>query len=147
MDMERLGPAGAERAAEERDTFARVWERVAPEGGAESPIEVVPVEEYLPPLLPLPARQGASGGEEAGRLLQALIRGELEAARQYRAMAAGAVERRRRTLSLLASEERGHARRLSAAYLLLSGARYWPEVRRPGRYVRTQRGDCPCRFI
>ncbi len=45
MDMERLGPAGAERAAEERDTFARVWERVAPEGGAESPIEVVPAEE------------------------------------------------------------------------------------------------------
>ena len=146
MDMERRGPAGAERAAEERDTFARVWERVAPEGGAESPIEVVPAEEYLPPLLPLPARQGASGGEEAGRLLQALIRGELEAARQYRAMAAGAVERRRRTLSLLASEEREHARRLSAAYLLLSGARYWPEVRRPARPAPAHLGALRAQF-
>ena len=146
MDMEQLGPAGAERAAEERDTFARVWERVVPEGGAESPIEVVPAEEYLPPLLPLPARQGASGGEEPGRLLQALIRGELEAARQYRAMAAGAVERRRRALSLLASEEREHARRLSAAYLLLSGARYWPEVRRPARPAPAHLGALRAQF-
>ena len=132
MEMERT-PRPETEAAASREAFQRVWERVEGTGGAESPIEVVPAEEYLPPLLPLPAQAAAGEREEAGRRLQGFIRGELESARRYGAMAARAGGMRRQVLTGLAAEERAAARRLAAAYLLLTGVRYWPEEKRPGR--------------
>lgn len=60
-------------------------------------------------------------------LLQAMIAQELRDARFYQALSRRAGGNGARLFSAMASDEWRHAKRLSAAYFLISGVRYWPE--------------------
>ena len=61
-----------------------------------------------------------------GAELQSFILHELMDARTYQAMARRADRSAARTLSGISADERRHAKRLSTAYFLISGVRYWP---------------------
>lgn len=60
-------------------------------------------------------------------LLQAMIAQELRDARFYQALSRRAGGNAARLFAAMASDEWRHAKRLSAAYFLISGVRYWPE--------------------
>ncbi len=93
----------------DRETFEAVWSRVCPSG--EGPVQVAALAE-----IPAP--------ETVSAQLQALVADCLADAAVYRGLA-----RRGRaagTLEKLGRAKTGHARRLSAAYFLRSGVRYWP---------------------
>ena len=97
----------------DRETFESVWSRVCPSG--EGPVQVAA---QPPALAEIPAPEMVSAQ------LQALVGDCLADAAVYRALA-----RRGRaagTLEKLGKAKTGHARRLSAAYFLRSGVRYWP---------------------
>ena len=120
-EQNNLGPG---QCGADREVFERVWRRVMPEDrpdcpftlyseeetehapvqtmegqkGTPVPVSVQPAEERKTELVPVPAEQ--SGGD--GAVLQAFIADELS--------------------------ERRHAGRLSAAYFLLSGVKFWPPV-------------------
>lgn len=95
------------------------------------------------PCLPAPARPakghsphsdfphaGGVLGEgclDCAPLLQELIRRELADLREYQALARRAGGSPGRVLAGLAGEKKRRAKRLSAAYFLISGVRYWPE--------------------
>lgn len=95
------------------------------------------------PCLPAPARHpkghsphsdfphaGGVLGEgclECAPLLQEFIRRELADLREYQALARRAGGNPGRVLAGLAGEKKRRAKRLSAAYFLISGVRYWPE--------------------
>ena len=64
-----------------------------------------------------------------GAELQSFILHELMDARTYQAMARRADRSAARTLSGISADERRHAKRLSTAYFLISGVRYWPADR------------------
>ena len=66
-----------------------------------------------------------------GAELQSFILHELMDARTYQAMARRADRSAARTLSGISADERRHAKRLSTAYFLISGVRYWPVDRVP----------------
>lgn len=109
----------------DRALFARVWARTGGAAGKNGPIEVLP-----PVSQPLPAQTvglDPSGGED-GAFLQASIRKELTNWRAYQALSAQAGGSAGRTLSAMAADERRHVQRLSGAYFLLSGVRYFPAV-------------------
>lgn len=132
---------------EDRDAvFQRVWKRVME--GREDPGPVVLTEEEVLPrgslqgeetgILPAPVPQGkedlpdrgiflGEGSLEMVPLLQAFIRHELEDMRTYQALAKRTGGPQARVLQALAQEEKAHARQLSAACFLISGARFWPE--------------------
>ena len=112
-------------------------------GGGESPVEVVPAEEAaLPaPAQPLPApavpAPAAVDPEDAlcclgpasaayGGALQRFIEGELQDAVTYAALARRGRHRAAARFAALADQERRHAKRLSAAYFLITGRRYRP---------------------
>lgn len=138
----------------DRDLFARVWDRVAPEN---SPVEVTPPQapppepcredapppepchEDSPPCCPITATGGedaqpqpealfcfAGGGGEA-KELQALIVECQSGAALYR-RTAGRSHRGRPQLLSLAQTKTHHAKRLGAACFLMTGVRYSPEA-------------------
>ncbi len=99
-----------EREALDRETFAQVWSRVSPKG--EGAVEVIPPVD--------------SPGEEASaRQLQELVLTMLTDASVYRDLA----RRTRRSVAAVTGLGRlktAQARRLGAAYFLMTGVRYWP---------------------
>ena len=150
----------------DREVFARVWGRVAPGSGEGCPIEV------LPPTgapAPLPAAQPAppdSAGDRPGcdepeqgdvpclgragadhaALLQEYICHELADWRTYQALARRATGTAARSLSSMAADERRHARRLSAAFFLISGVRFLPETQPISRPICGLMGSLRERF-
>lgn len=109
----------------DRALFARVWARAGGAAGKHCPIEVLPPTSQTVPAQTVDL--GSSGGED-GAFLQAGIRKELANWRAYQALSARAGGSVGRTLSAMAADERRHAQRLSGAYFLLSGVRYFPTV-------------------
>lgn len=61
-----------------------------------------------------------------GAQLQQYIEEELTACKAYLALARRTAGNGARVLSTMAADERRHAKRLSTAYFLISGVRYWP---------------------
>ncbi len=99
-----------EREALDRETFAQVWSRVSPKG--EGPVEVIP-----------PA--GGPGEDAGARQLQELVLTMLTDASVYRDLS----RRSRRSVAAVTGLGRlktAQARRLGAAYFLMTGVRYWP---------------------
>lgn len=125
-----LGPG---QCGADREVFERVWRRVMPEDRPDCPFTlcteeeqapVQPAEESRTELVPVPAEQ--SGGD--GAVLQAFIAGELSDWRTYQTLARRIPGGNGRALMGVAADERRHAGRLSAAYFLLSGVKFWPPV-------------------
>lgn len=84
------------------------------------------------------------GSAQHGPELQRFILAELGDCRTYQALARRASGAQpARTLNTIAADERRHAKRLSTAYFLISGVRYWPEeraaVRLEGAFLSTLR--------
>ncbi len=101
-----------ELAMLDREAFAQVWSRVDAQGTGV--IEPVP-------------GPGPAQTPPEGTALQELVETCLEGAEAYRALA----RRARRSggeLAALRDQKTAQARRLSAAYLLRSGVRYWPQT-------------------
>lgn len=96
--------------------FAQVWSRVAPG-------EDCPVEPVAPANVPAPLPQE----DPRGPRLQAMVRDCLQDAAAYRALTRRS-RRSRQELTDLAGWKTRQAKRLSAAYFLLSGVRYWPQA-------------------
>lgn len=129
----------------DREVFAQVWSRVDPaQGGMVEPLApaedapapgpsaepeaVAPAPAPEPPA-PLEAVTVGEGGE-TGRQLQALVLGLLTDGSVYRDLA----RRTRRSvgeLQELHQQKLRQAKRLSAAYFLLTGVRYWPRETTP----------------
>lgn len=84
-----------------------------------------------------------SGSAAHGSQLQEDILAELEGWQLYRHLARRVTGSAARALSALASEKHRAARRLAAAYFLISGVRYWPTDRlavpRPSAWLGTLR--------
>lgn len=113
----------------DREVFAQVWGRVRPQG--DGPVE--PAAEPGPcqgegetaPAPMVPAELGGTAGQ-SGRRLQGLTLDCLTDAAAYRDLA----RRTRRAVSglqALAQRKTHQAKRLSTAYFLLTGVRYWPK--------------------
>lgn len=137
-------------SAYDRETFQRVWRRVMPQDSPDCPIVVdgeeestalaVPAEAQPPAVTETPVlRQEPSPGlPECGVTclgegsmsyapqLQQFIDFELADCRAYQALSRRAQGNAARVLSGMAADERRHAKRLAAAYFLISGVRYWP---------------------
>lgn len=64
-----------------------------------------------------------------GAMLQEFIEHELVSWRTYLALSRRAPAGGNRILASIAADERRHAKRLSAAYFLISGVQYWPMER------------------
>lgn len=157
-------------AAFDRETFQRVWQRVMPQERPDCPIAVdapggetaLAVPAQAAPILrqeepDLPECGAFCLGEASavyGPLLQQFIDEELADCRAYQALSRRAQGSAARVLSGMAADEHRHAKRLSAAYFLISGVRYWPAERGGSRPVqpflsalrehfgREQRGQC-----
>ena len=95
---------------EEHRRYEQLWRRVSPS------------------LEPYPAAQEpprATDGEREAELLRGFLHDELADAQIYRCLAAQAPSAEgRRLMRKIAAEEAGHAKRLQAAYFLLTGATY-----------------------
>lgn len=125
--METSGPAAGPDFGMlgcDREVFARVWSRVSPEGnGLVEPTPPVAAE-------PEPAVE-PEADSPAGRQLQRLTLTCLEEAATYRELLRRS-RRARGELTQLAGQKLRQAKRLSAAYFLMTGVRYWPrETVRP----------------
>lgn len=129
-EQNNLGPG---QCGADREVFERVWRRVMPEDRPDCPFTlyseeemeqaaVQPAEEKRTELVPIPAEQ--SGGD--GAVLQAFIADELSDWRTYQTLARRIPGGNGRALMGVAADERRHAGRLSAAYFLLSGVKFWP---------------------
>ncbi len=97
----------------DREMFAQVWRRVSP--GAGCPVEVTPLT--LPPPSP-------------GKTLREMVDAHLCDAGVYAALAR-TNGRGRQRLTGLSHKKTAGARRLSGAYFLESGVRYWPQAATP----------------
>ena len=145
------------RGEDQKAVFARVWKRVMEDRTEASPItweepqgqspmegtqeeEAQRAETGEATVLPARAAHGPRGDfpqEEGGvlgpncldcaPLLQELLRRELADCREYQILARRAGGGPARVLAGLAGEKKRRAKRLSAAYFLISGVRYWPE--------------------
>ena len=105
----------------DRDMFAQVWSRVAP--GGSSVIE--PVAPAAPSTPEAPESQEPAGSDRESRQLQELVLVCLTDGSVYRDLA----RRTRRSVSDLQElyqQKLRQAKRLSAAYFLMTGVRYWP---------------------
>ena len=118
-----------ELATLDREAFAQVWSRVAPQG--EGPVEVVgPAAPH--PADPLPSQPPTpQEGMGTARELQRLVLACLSDASVYRDLNRRTRSARARQgnsqLTDLQNRKLHQAKRLSAAYFLLSGVRYWPQ--------------------
>jgi len=133
----------------DRELFSRVWSRASSHDQATSPIQILP-----PQPMPAPASTAAdrstlrvfaddrpgsdelqsgdvpcfgSDGTDHSQFLQTRIRAELEGWRAYQALSSRAGGAMARTLAGMAADERRHAKRLSGAYFLISGIRFFPQ--------------------
>ena len=143
----------------DQETFERVWRRVMPEPHPDCPI-VLPAEpaaspavREAPPALPAVAASAPPdrpvAGEEHnvpclgaasaiyGGQLQQFVDRALADWRSYQALSRRAQGNSGRILSAIAAHQRRHAKRLSTAYFLISGVRYWPAERPAGPASRT----------
>lgn len=99
----------------DREMFAQVWRRVSP--GAGCPVEAIPMT--LPQKSP-------------GKTLRGLVDSHLCDANLYAALARQN-SRGRPSLAGLSRKKTAAARRLSGAYFLESGLRYWPQAGTPAQ--------------
>lgn len=122
----------------DREVFARVWKRVMPDRREDCPFEVVEAAQQSLPAVVVPdppaaEEEGAvclgSASAVHGPQLQQYIDQELAAHRCCQALARRVPGGGGRMLSNLAAEQRRQAKRLSTAYFLISGVRYWPAGR------------------
>lgn len=132
----------------DREVFERVWRRVMPEDRGDCPFTLAEQNEQEPDTLPVLAVPAApqvvmlgQADEETdvsclgpasaayGVALQGYIDDELADWRRYQALARRTPGGGGRMLAAVAADERRHAKKLSTAYFLISGVRYWPEVR------------------
>ena len=124
----------------DREVFERVWRRVMPQDREDCPLETGPrAEAALPAVVVADAPEEESGEPEAlclgpasavhGPQLQQYIDMELAAHRRCQAMARRVPGGGGHMLAVLAAEKRRRAKRLSTAYFLISGVRYWPGER------------------
>ena len=143
----------------DQETFELVWRRVMPESRPDCPI-VLPAEpaaspavREAPPALPAVAASAPPdrpvAGEEHnvpclgaasaiyGGQLQQFVDRALADWRSYQALSRRAQGNSGRILSAIAADQRRHAKRLSTAYFLISGVRYWPAERPAGPASRT----------
>ena len=67
------------------------------------------------------------GSLDSAPVLQTLLRRELADAREYQQLSRRASGPPARMLAALSGEKKHRAKRLAAAYFLISGVRYWPE--------------------
>ena len=67
------------------------------------------------------------GSLDRAPVLQTLLRRELADAREYQQLSRRASGPPARMLAALSGEKKHRAKRLAAAYFLISGVRYWPE--------------------
>lgn len=102
-----------------------------------TPWEVLPAENELTCLGP--------ASEIYAPILQEFIAGELCDWRTYQAMARRLSGSTAKQLMGIAADERRHAKRLAAAYFLISGVDFWPD-RLPGALSGTFRGTLRLRF-
>ena len=122
----------------DREVFARVWKRVMPDRREDCPFEVVEAAQQSLPAVVVPdppaaEEEGAvclgSASAVHGPQLQQYIDQELAAHRCCQMLARRVPGGGGRMLSNLAAEQRRQAKRLSTAYFLISGVRYWPADR------------------
>ena len=122
----------------DREVFARVWKRVMPDRREDCPFEVVEAAQQSLPAVVVPdppaaEEEGAvclgSASAVHGPQLQQYIDQELAAHRCCQTLARRVPGGGGRMLSNLAAEQRRQAKRLSTAYFLISGVRYWPADR------------------
>lgn len=111
---------------------------------AEPPASAAPTGDDFPAQDAVPCLGSGSAGH--GGQLQEDIMAELEGWQLYRHLARRVTGRAARTLSTLASEKHRQARRLAAAYFLISGVRYWPTDRLDAPRVSTWLGTLRRRF-
>ena len=143
----------------DQETFERVWRRVMPEPRPDCPIVLSaepaasPAVREAPPALPAVAASAPPdrpvAGEEHnvpclgaasaiyGGQLQQFVDRTLADWRSYQALSRRAQGNSGRILSAIAADQRRHAKRLSTAYFLISGVRYWPAERPAGPASRT----------
>jgi len=136
----------------DREVFSRIWSRASTHSEETSPIQVLPPSPRqaqspppkkaappatLPAAVDLPGQDElrpndvpcfGRGGIDHGAMLQNWIRAELEAWRAYQFLSTRSTGTTARTLAAMAADERRHAKRLSAAYFLISGVRFFPQV-------------------
>lgn len=131
----------------DREVFERVWRRVMPEDRGDCPFTLPEQEPDSVPALAVPAAAPSEvvtlgqtdeghdisclGPASAayGAALQGYIDDELADWRRYQALARRTPGGGGRMLAAVAADERRHAKKLSTAYFLISGVRYWPEVK------------------
>ena len=122
----------------DREVFARVWKRVMPDRREDCPFEVVEAAQQSLPAVVVPDPPAAeeegtvclgSASAVHGPQLQQYIDQELAAHRCCQTLARRVPGSGGRMLSNLAAEQRRQAKRLSTAYFLISGVRYWPADR------------------
>lgn len=144
MEYENLPCPGQTEglSVDDRAVFERVWRRVMPEDRPDCPfvLEEDSAAQQLPvpvQTAPVPHSCGRTYPEEDvpclgaassiyGAQLQRMIEGELSDWKRYQALARRAGGGGSRVLSAIAADERRHAKRLSTAYFLITGVRYWP---------------------
>lgn len=150
--MEKQENPGLGLCSSDWEVFQRVWRRVMPQERPGQPVELVPQGEVSPPMLPAPvmpaqspydpresqerwpAREGVLGPESQGYGgdLQGFLAQELADAKTYGLLSRSTSGQVARSLASLSAQNRHQAKRLSTAYFLLSGVRYWPEGHAPG---------------
>ena len=157
-NLPRSGIPSEGLGVDDRAVFERVWRRVMPEDRPDCPFVLdgeqtqQSEEEAAVPAapqqtgLPAPVHSAAEaqslrvveeqdgpclGAASAvhGAQLQGFIENELADWKLYQALARRAGGSSSRVLSAIAADERRHAKRLSTAYFLISGVRYWPVER------------------
>ena len=138
MDMTANGPG---LYGSDRELFRRVWDRVMPEG-AQSPIRMEPPPVDRPGLVPVPAREeppvdclGEGTGADQPQL-EELARQAVRDGRIYQSLARRVGGAAARVLSGMAADERRNAKKLAAAYFLITGQRWQgapPEGERQGQ--------------
>ena len=119
----------------DREVFQRVWNRVMPQDREGCPIVLESAEEALPAVMVKPAEETEAPclclGEASaawGDQLRAFIDQELAGQRRCQLLTRRVQGSGSRSLAALAADKRRRAKRLSTAYFLISGVRYWPAV-------------------
>ncbi len=114
-DTDYMSP-GPGQCGSDRELFARVWRRVMPEDREDCPIELIPPE--------TPAENFSRPADST--LLQRFVAGERKDAQTYKALARRTSGKDAKVLSQIADDEKAHARRLAAAYFILTGIQLHP---------------------
>ncbi len=126
MDRNANGPG---LYGSDRELFRRVWDRVVPEG-TQSPIRMEPPPVVQQGLVPVPAREevpvdclGEGASAELPQL-EELARQAVQDGRVYQGLARRVGGAAARVLSGMAADERRNAKKLAAAYFLITGQRW-----------------------